>query len=740
MNREKMPQIALIGNPNCGKTTIFNGLTGLKQHVGNWPGVTVEKKEGRVRLADGTEADLVDLPGIYSFGVSSEDERASYEYLLSRSADLYVNVADATSIERNLYLTLLLAETGAPMVVVLTMADIALQRRIKVDVEHLSEHLGVPVIAINGNSQGDLAKLSAALERALRSKPRCKLEVPYPDEICRELDILSSAVVKTSEKLRFPPKWVAMRALEGDSLVAAMLREYRDLASEIVSASSARVEGILGQTPDAAFAEARYGLISGLCKDVVSIGTERISATEILDGIFVNRFLGIPLFFGLIYVVFWLTQYLGGAFIDFFEISGNAVFVEGMRSALSFFGAPGWLHSLLADGLGAGVRTIASFIPPIFFMFLCLSLLEDSGYMARAAFVMDRAMRAVGLPGKSFVPLLVGFGCSVPAILATRTLESKRDRFLTVFMTPFMSCGAKLPVYVVFGAAFFSDNPGKMVFMLYLSGAILGILSGFMLRRTLFRGEPSHFIMELPPYHLPRLRHILIHTWERLSMFIFRAGKVIVPMVLLLGILNSFGSGGESLLSRAGKKMTPVFAPMGVEKENWPAAVALVTGLFAKESVVGTLTSIYGQEEGMVRAEEEPVKTSFLAEMGKAVKSIPDNIAALFTGEEEQEDGGDAIYGKMREHFRFGRHQAFAYLLFVLLYVPCVAATGAAFKELGYLFGTLFVCYLTTLGWSVATLYYQLSIGRNPLWIAAALLLQAANFLLFRLLGRRKPV
>jgi len=395
-------------------------------------------------------------------------------------------------------------------------------------------------------------------------------------------------------------------------------------------------------------------------------------------------------------------------------------------------------------------------------MFFCLAILEDSGYMARAAFVMDRFMRWLGLPGKSFVPLLVGFGCSVPAIMATRALASKRDRFLTIFMTPFMSCGAKLPVYVVFGAAFFADSPGKLVFLIYLAGMVLGVLTELLLKKTLFRGAPSHFIMELPPYHLPRLKHILLHSWDRLKVFIFRAGQVIVPMVLVLGVLNTIGTDGsignddsdKSVLAAVGTAFTPVFEPMGVEKDNWPATVAIFSGLFAKEAVIGTMTSLYGQNADVAADPAEPY--SLWRGVRAAFATIPDGLAGIagalldplgfrdVSGDEaavaEAVGTETSVFANMRAAFPHGRHQAFAYLLFILLYVPCLAAMGAAFRELGNFYGVVMMVYLTVLGWSVATLHYQIALAREPLWIAVPAALLAALVVSFAIMGRRRKI
>ncbi len=761
-------QVALVGNPNSGKTTLFNALTGSRQRIGNWPGVTVEKKEGELVLPGGQEVRLVDLPGIYSLTASSEDEKVSLNYVLSHAADLVINVVDATNLERNLYLTLLLLELRVPVLVVVTMMDIARSRKIAIDLEHLSRHLGCPVMGVNGCDRRDIQALASRLAGSLQGREgREGLQVEYPDEVEREVDALEAGAVLTAEALGVPTRWVALRLLEGDPFVSAQAAEVKDLASVVAADSAGRIEKVLQETPDVILAETRYGVIQGLCRDVLR-HTERLEHfTAKADKLILNRLLGIPFFLLVMYGVFWITQTVGGAFIDFFDRAGGTLFVEGSRFLLERMSAPGWLVALLSGGIGAGVQTMGTFIPPIFFMFFCLSLLEDSGYMARAAFVMDRFMRWLGLPGKSFVPMLVGFGCSVPAILATRTLESKRDRFLTIFMVPFMSCGAKLPVYVVFGAAFFSANPGRMVFWIYVCGIALAVLTGMLLKRTLFQGEPSHFIMELPPYHLPRLKHILLHTWDRLKVFLFRAGQVIVPMVLLLGFLNSVGRDGSfgnedretSLLCTVGTALTPVFEPMGVERDNWPAAVSIFTGLFAKEAVIGTLTSLYGQmdAEGGPAGEagDEPPYNLWRG-LAQAFATIPENLAGVagglldplglgtVSGDEravaESLDADVSVFSNMRARFPRGPNQAFAYLLFILLYVPCIAALGAAFRELGRFYGCLLVGYLTVLGWSVATLYYQLTLGHQTVWILTATGLLAALFGGFWLIGRQRRV
>jgi ferrous iron transport protein B len=773
-----MKTIGLVGNPNCGKTTVFNGLTGAHQHIGNWPGVTVEKKEGDVTLPKTGAAKIVDLPGIYSLTAASEDEKASLEYILSHEADLYINVIDATAIERNLYLTLLMCELKVPMVVVVTMMDIARQRRSVIDLGHLADHLGVPVIGINATDAKDVQRLGALLDAALE-KPRVpRVPIEFPNELEQEVDILASASIKTAEHYKVDPRWIALKAIEGDPLIRRQLEAHHDMAPEVIEGAVARCTDVLGDPPDVVLADTRYGVIAGLVKDVVRTVSDKVHLSEKIDKIVINRFLGIPIFLGIMYVVFWVTQIVGGAFIDFFEIAGDTLFVSGTAHLLGLCQAPAWLIALVSNGVGSSLQTVATFLPPVGFMFLCLSVLEDSGYMARAAFVMDRFMRWIGLPGKSFVPMLVGFGCSVPAIMATRTLESKRDRFLTVFMTPFMSCGAKLPIWVLFAAAFFPHNPGKLVFAIYVTGIVLGITTGLLLKHTLFQGEPTHFIMELPPYHLPRARHILLHTWERLKIFIWRAGKLIVPMVLVLGLLNTVGTDGsvgnedseESVLAVVGKTITPVFEPIGIEPDNWPASVSVFTGLFAKEAVIGTMKGLYGQmdakksvtqnktagqtkAESPAAAQEEPY--SLVGGLKEAFASIPANLAGVWKGlsdplglrdasgkpaDETMKEENAATIDSLRRHFPKGVHQMFAFLLFLLLYIPCLAATGVVFREIGQVYGLIFVGYLTLLGWSVSVVYHAVMVTHSSLWFCVGTGILAAMFAGFWLYGRRHRV
>lgn len=743
-----MKTLALIGNPNCGKTTIFNALTGSNQQIGNWPGVTVEKKSGIARLqgigngeqgigngergiGDGEEVEVVDLPGVYSLTATSEDERATLEYVLSHEADLYVNVVDATTIERNLYLTLLMCELEVPMIVVVSMMDVARHRNIEIAIDHLSEHLGVPVIGVNANNPLDIRQLKAALAKTLFAASRFPLpalRLDYGNELEQEIDIIASCTVKTAQALKVSQRWVAIKALEGEALVTRALIDYHDMAPEVIKGAIERVTKVLADPPDIELAEARYGVIAGLVRDVVKIRKSKMYFSEIIDRFALNRFLGLPLFFAIMAGVFFLVSAVGGAPTEIFHRCGSKLFQHLPGLLATAVGASDWIVALVM-AVGGAFNILFSFIPVIFTMFLLLAILEDSGYISRAAFLADRFMRGIGLPGKSFVPLLVGFGCTVPAILATRMLESKRDRLLTIFLIPFMSCGAKLPVYAAFAVAFSPEAPWKMMLALYLVGIVLGILVGFVLKKTLFRGDPSHFIMELPPYHLPRPRHFLRHAFENLIGFLWRAGKFIVPMMLVLGLLNSFDIHGRpridvdtssnTLLSAVGRACTPVFEPIGVEKVNWQASVAIFTGLFAKESVIGTLNGLYSQ-------------TKAIEDNGGDGCHAEDYAAAKRAELAERTE--------LRNHFSKGFHQAFAYLLFILLYVPCVGATAVVFKEIGKFYGGIFVMYMTLLGWSVATIYHSVMVSGNPLWGGIGVAIIVAMFGVFCLYGRNHRV
>ena len=759
--------IAVVGNPNSGKTTLFNGLTGSNQRIGNWPGVTIEKKVGTMSNTEG-RYEVVDLPGIYSLSAVSEDERIARDYILSGEADLVVNIVDASNLERNLFLTVNLIEMRVPVLVVLNMMDLVRQKGMEIDVQELSKELGVPVIAISAVDNADIKKTKGAIGPAVQKKRISLTEVQYPNELEDNIDEWIPAAAAVADELGTDARWVCMKLLEQDEWITEKISRLGILTENKIDAALNEIEKVLTEPSDVIMAQYRFGFIHGVIQKTVREAPEKISITERIDRVVMNKVLGIPIFLGVMYLMFWVVISVGGAFIDFFDILFGAVFVDGFGALLSGLGSPKWLTTIFAGGVGAGIQTVATFIPIIFMMFFMLSLLEDSGYMARAAFVMDRFMRLLGLPGKAFVPMIVGFGCTVPAVMSSRTLESKKDRYMTVFMTPLMSCGARLPVYALFAAAFFPRSGGVIVFSLYFAGIILAVLTGLLLKRTVFRGEMSHFVMELPPYHGPRLRHIMRHTWNRLRVFIFRAGKVIVIVVMVLAFLNSLGLNGsfgnedseDSVLSKIGRAITPVFTPMGIEKDNWPATVGIFTGLFAKEAVVGTLSSLYSQmsaaesEAAEGGPEGETERFAIGPPIVEALASIPAGFEGIFGGfadpvgagivsgseetvaEEVETDIG--VFGTLRSRFGGSPAGAYSYLLFVLIYFPCIAALGAIVREIGPGFGWLSVVYLTILGWIAATLFYQIAAARQLVWIIVPLLMIGAIILFFTLLGRRK--
>ena len=758
--------IALAGNPNCGKTTLFNALTGSSQKIGNWPGVTVEKKEGILNLA-GDSCSVVDLPGIYSFSLSgAEDERIACDFVLNEKPDLIVNIVDSANPARNLYLTTQLMETGIPVLVVLNRADLAAKKKISADAQLFSEITGCSAITINALDKNDVEKLKKFLSENIKSTKSSERIIDYPMEAEESIKRLADKIKGSGIDRKYPERWSAIRLLEGDERVIKIFSEAAVISSEEIKKESDKIENSLGDSFDIVAADSRYGFISDVVDKSFSRGSERSGLSEKIDSFVTGRFTGIPVFLFAMYLVFWVTINVGGAFIDFFDIAFAAVFVDGLGIFLESIGSPGFLTTFLAGGVGAGIQTVATFVPIIFTMFLMLTILEDSGYMSRAAFVMDRLMRSVGLPGKSFVPMIVGFGCTVPAISATRTLETRRDRLMTIFMAPFMSCGARLPVYALFGVIFFQSNAGFMVFSLYISGIVLAVATGFLLKNTLFKGEPSHFIMELPPYNVPRPFTILKDTWSRLKLFVLRAGKVIVAVVIVLSLLNSVGRDGSlgnedsenSLLAAIGQTINPIFEPMGIEEGNWPVSVSIFTGIFAKEVIVGTLNSLYTQMDMAAsvgdEADAEEEGFSVASQLGQALGTVPDNLAGLadslldpigigLVSEDsealaEELDLGESTYSLIAARFPQGALQVYPFLLFVLIYFPCVAAFGAIVQEAGMRTALVISTYLTLLGWITATLFYQITLGHSLIWIAVPLILLAAIIYVFYIMGKKK--
>ena len=756
--------VGVIGNPNCGKTTLFNALTGARQHVGNWPGVTVERKTGEYKFS-GKAVEVVDLPGTYSLEVSedlvSPDEKIARDYAASRDANLIINIIDASNIERNLYLTSQLIEMRIPMLAVLNMMDTAENQGIQINQQVLSSFLGCPVISITASVRRGITELKTLINQAAEEKPVPSTRINYAPALERAIACLAPALKFPAEQNHCDLRWLAIRLLEDDTLARELAGKANTETAQNLQKS---VEAELDDEIDIVAADARYEFVNRTTRACISRPSEisRDTSNKI-DQIVLNRFLGIPVFLLVMYLMFMFTINIGSAFIDFFDLSVGALMIDGFSLLLADQGFPDWFIVLAANGVGGGIQVVATFIPIVGFLFLFLSALEDSGYMARAAFVMDRFMRMIGLPGKSFIPMIVGFGCNVPAIMATRTLENQRDRVLTNIMNPFMSCGARLPVYALFAAAFFPVGGQNLVFGLYLLGILVAVITGLIMKHTLIGGDSAPFIMELPSYHMPTMRGILIRTWERLKLFLFNAGKVIVPMVLVLNFLNALGTDGsfgrensnQSVLSEIGRSLTPAFQPMGIKKDNWPATVGIFTGVLAKEAVVGTLDALYsqmGSDTTSVNEQAFKLKPALV----DALLSIPENLSAVadnfldplginigdITNSETAAEGQDVnsvTFGVMQAYFD-GQAGAFAYLLFILLYAPCVAAIAALYREVQLGWTLFIVSWTTGVAYMTATIFYQVAtFTQHPeysiLWIGGPGLFFVVTILGFKIWG-----
>lgn len=737
--------IVTVGNPNSGKTSLFNALTGARQHVGNWSGVTVEKKSGYFEH-QGTEVTLVDLPGIYGLGNQDDsiDEQIASRYVQAQRPDLFLNVIDASSLERSLYLTLQLRELGLPVLVVLNKIDILEKRRIEIDIDALSSALGCPVIALSSRNRRQVLALKNKMIGIAGAQ--LPLSLDYGPE-------LESVVGEMSDLLgehHATRRGRALRLLEGD-------RSLLDgVEGETLGKISALIERMQhGHDIDLQLADVRYGFIHQLTHDhrhqrgkLSAAGSERI------DRVLLNRWFGVPFFLLVMYLMFMFSIKVGSAFIDFFDVMGGALFVDGIKHLLGLVSAPDWVGAILADGFGAGLQTVATFIPVIACLYLFLAVLESSGYLARAAFVVDALMRKLGLPGKAFVPMLMGFGCSVPAVMAARTLGSERERLMTSSMAPFMSCGARLPVYALFAVAFFPDSGQNLVFALYLLGIVVAVLTGLWLRSTILPGKSESLLMEMPDYELPQLNNVLLKTWQKLKTFMFGAGRTIVLVVAVLSVFNNLGTDGrfdhaggeQSLLATASKAVTPVLHPLGVRDDNWQATVGIVTGIFAKEAVVGTLNSLYAGA-----ADEEEKEYSLWESVKEALATIPANLADIKASDPLGIEVGDtedqaaaaesqevdvATYSNMQAHFD-GAAGALAYLVFVLLYMPCAAAMGTLVRETGRNWAVYTAMWCNYTAFMCATLVYQgLTFSQHPqqslLWILFYLFISVLLWVVMR--------
>jgi ferrous iron transport protein B len=698
MTASTKPLVALIGNPNCGKTTLFNQLTGLSKKTGNWSGVTVDSQYCAINYNE-LEYNLVDLPGIYALSIESQgqDESHVHDFLQNQKPDVIINILNAVSLERGLFLTLELIDLGHPVITVLNMWDEAQQKKPNIDVEQLSKQLKGPVLTMVARTGQGVEELKKLLNVQLKQEQKNRID--------------NKQVVTFDERLK--------------------------------------------QTKQ----------ISNLVELTIAEDQSKKKNNNKLDTITTHPVWGMVSFVLAMYVMFFFAINVSAVFIDFFDLATGALLISGGHQLFDYIGLPEWLSVILADGVGGGVQTVATFIPVIGFLFLVLTWLEDSGYMARAAFVMNGLMQKIGLSGQAFVPLIVSFGCNVPAIAATRSLPSKRERLVTIMMAPFMSCGARLSVYALFVAAFFNQYATFIVLGLYFTGILVAILTGLMLQKTILPGKAEPFLMELPPWRRPTLKNLMIGTWRRLKGFILDAGKIIIIMVMLIQVLNSVGKdltwgnqdSEKSVLSAVAKSAVPIFRPMGIEEKNWPAIVGILTGVLAKEVVVGTLDALYTSldKESQESTEEESIGQ----QLTQAVVSIKDNalgltdllldplglsITEIGSDEKmaEKQDVNASLFGIIRDRFS-DKYAVFAYLLFILLYFPCVAATAAISREASVKWAVFSGTWSTGLAYLVAVNFYQLShFSRNPvaacIWLGVFIASISAVYFYLKKVGKAK--
>lgn len=699
---EKSITIALAGNPNSGKTTIFNNLTGARQHVGNYPGVTVEKKEGNLKYKD-YKISVIDLPGTYSLTAYSPDEVVARNVIIEEKPDVLVNIVDASNLERNLYLTTQLKELGVPVIIALNMADVVESSGTNIDYKLLTKLLGAKIVrTIGTKNEGTEELLDAVINNVEKKDNIEERQLKYAAEIEEEIAVVqkliaqsgiagkkvaTSAAGKKSNGRDYTSRWLSIKLLENDEEILKKINAL-PAAAEIVGQvkkSQKNIREATGDDSELAIIDGRYALIRGAAREAVTYNqNDRISVTEKVDKVILNRFLGLPIFLGVMWLLFQLTFTLGGPPMDWIE-AGFGSLGEWTANHM----AEGLLQSLVVDGIIGGVGGVIIFLPNIILLFLGIALLEGTGYMSRAAFVMDRVMHKVGLHGKSFVPMLIGFGCTIPAIMATRTLENDKDRLVTMLVAPLMSCGARLPVYTLLIAAFFHERvAGNVLFSIYIIGIILAIIMAKVFRTWLVPGESEPFVMELPSYKLPTLKSILLQMWERSWLYLKKAGTIILaasivvwglftfPMVDAQG--NEYESASvqmeESYAGHVGKAIEPVIAPLGFD---WRTGVALAAGFAAKEVVVSTMGTLYSIEDEDALADEE----------AEAVKSFSD---------------------RARERSGYTPLTAYVLMLFTLIYVPCMATVAVLKRETnGWKWPLFTIGYTCALAWVVCFVVYQ---------------------------------
>ncbi|HEX55081.1 MAG TPA: ferrous iron transport protein B [Candidatus Altiarchaeales archaeon] len=674
---EKKIRVALIGNPNSGKTTLFNRLTGSRQHVGNWPGKTVEKKEGYTEYK-GYKIEIVDLPGTYSLTAYSIEELIARNYIVDERPDVVIDVIDSTNLERNLYLAIQLIELNANLILDFNMIDLVKKENLKIDTDKISYYLNTEIVETSATKgfgiENLLDKIIEIYENEKKGK-RDKQDKPivvYGKELEEHLNELKEFIDENIVlDKKYNHRWVALKLLENDKEVINLIKDVENGEKVITRAQKIRkhLEGIFGEDPESIIADSRYGFIHGIIKESVEKKSDRISISDRIDKVVMNRFLGIPIFLTIMFLIFKLTFEIASPISDYID-EFFGFLCNFSENFLNSMNAPPWLISLINDGIIAGVGSVLVFIPFIFMLFFIIAILEDCGYMARAAFVMDKAMHKIGLHGKSFIPLLLGFGCNVPGIMATRVLENEKDRIQTILINPFMSCSARLPVYVLFTAAFFPDNGDMVVYSLYILGIVVAIVMGLIFKNTLFKGLSSPFVMELPPYRMPTLRGTMIHMWERGYLFIKKAGTIIFATIIIIWLLASLPVGVEygsenSYAGIIGKMISPIFEPLGFS--DYRVSTSLLFGFVAKEVVVGSLGALYG------------------------VTDVENNENMLIEN----------------LHAQFTPLSAYSFLVFVLLYAPCVATIGVIREEIGWKWAIFTAIYTTIIAWFVAFLVYQ---------------------------------
>ncbi len=660
---------ALVGNQNCGKTTLFNQLTGSNQHVGNFPGVTVDSKTGEIRGEKGDA--VVDLPGIYSIRPYTNEEIVTRKFILQEKPDGIINIADATNIERNLYLTLQLLEMHIPMVLALNMMDEVRNNGGTIDIEKMEEALGIPVIAISAVKNEGIEDLIHAIKEVTRLR-----QYPKVTDFCEKgpvhrcIHAVSHQVEDHAERIGMSPRFAATKIVEGDKDIIERL-SLSENELELMEHSIVEMERDSEMDRNAALADMRYTFIEKVCEQAVircKESKEHRRSVRI-DSILTNRYLAIPSFLLIMLLVFWLTFGVIGTFLS--DLLSRAIDILSVRvaRALTVYGINPVVKSLVIDGIFAGVGSVLSFLPIIVVLFFFLSILEDSGYMARIAFVMDKPLRKIGLSGKSFVSMLIGFGCSVPAVMSTRTLSSERDKKMTIMLIPFISCSAKIPIYALFTAAFFTKYQALVMLALYLTGIITGLLVAVILKNTLFHGKPMPFVMELPNYRFPSAKSVVFLMWDKAKDFIQKAFTVIFMATLIIWFLQTFDTrlnvvndSADSLLALIGKLIAPIFTPLGFN--DWRVATALISGFSAKEAVVSTLSVL----------------------TGTSMTNLSSTLGSIFTP-----------------------LTAASFLVFTLLYTPCIAAVATIKREMNSLWKTIgIVCMQCGVAWLVACLFYQI--------------------------------